>query len=380
MTELPKLSVPYAGHPMGRALDERNSHGTRQSQTKSDVRVHTSLRTPIGSFFLYFSREGLDKEVPPMKLKTEASERAVYLQRKCLNRQTSMPIGFESTSLQRSTDAGATSMIGDDDCTRCPPQVERYSPEVGDRSKKRVKREINKIVTPGSRTLRGPGIPKGNDQVIYSNAILDPLSCTTQLSKADSSSSTAGDQARNLSSSRQPTPTEGRKKMRDHMYYKPWELRQTLIPDPSGYVSTSSRARVLHRKTKASPANYNRPCDRADIRQSSEQLPQQQSRPPADQTHRHPRGKSPVVPTLLRDKIVLDPESQSNPQHRFSTTTFTSNWGILGEHSDRTILAKYTTQLSNKPSIMRQAAAHNFRFTISAQPRLNIKQTAVLSA
>ncbi|PKI55919.1 hypothetical protein CRG98_023688 [Punica granatum] len=45
------------------------------------------------------------------------------------------------------------------------------------------------------------------------------------------------------------------------------ELRRTLIPRPSGYVGTSSRTRVLHRKTGASLANYNRPCDRADIRQ-----------------------------------------------------------------------------------------------------------------
>ncbi|OWM84273.1 hypothetical protein CDL15_Pgr021984 [Punica granatum] len=34
-----------------------------------------------------------------------------------------MPIGFESTPLWRTTDAGATSTIGDDDCTRRPPQV-----------------------------------------------------------------------------------------------------------------------------------------------------------------------------------------------------------------------------------------------------------------
>ncbi|PKI33179.1 hypothetical protein CRG98_046431 [Punica granatum] len=34
-----------------------------------------------------------------------------------------MPIGFESTPLQRTTDAGATSTIEDDDCTRRPPQV-----------------------------------------------------------------------------------------------------------------------------------------------------------------------------------------------------------------------------------------------------------------
>ncbi|OWM73919.1 hypothetical protein CDL15_Pgr008069 [Punica granatum] len=67
--------------------------------------------------------------------------------------------------------------------------VERYGPEVGDCSKMRVKREINKTVTLGSRTLRGPGIPKGNGQVIYFNTIPDWLSCTTQLSKANSSSS-----------------------------------------------------------------------------------------------------------------------------------------------------------------------------------------------
>ncbi|PKI57117.1 hypothetical protein CRG98_022488 [Punica granatum] len=71
---------------------------------------------------------------------------------------------------------------------------------------------MNKIVTLGSRILRGPGIPKGNDQVIYSNTIPDRLYYRTQLSKADSSSSTAGDQARNPSSLRQPTPTEGRKR------------------------------------------------------------------------------------------------------------------------------------------------------------------------
>ncbi|OWM76795.1 hypothetical protein CDL15_Pgr021187 [Punica granatum] len=34
-----------------------------------------------------------------------------------------MPIGFESTPLRRTTDAGATSTIGDDDCTRGSPQV-----------------------------------------------------------------------------------------------------------------------------------------------------------------------------------------------------------------------------------------------------------------
>ncbi|OWM78289.1 hypothetical protein CDL15_Pgr028282 [Punica granatum] len=70
-----------------------------------------------------FSMEGPDKEVPPMKPTTEASERATCLQRNRLNRQTSMPIGFESTPLRRTTDVGATSTIGDDDCTRRPPQV-----------------------------------------------------------------------------------------------------------------------------------------------------------------------------------------------------------------------------------------------------------------
>ncbi|PKI73786.1 hypothetical protein CRG98_005819 [Punica granatum] len=34
-----------------------------------------------------------------------------------------MPIGFESTPLRCTTDAGATSTIGDDDCTRHPHQV-----------------------------------------------------------------------------------------------------------------------------------------------------------------------------------------------------------------------------------------------------------------
>ncbi|PKI45025.1 hypothetical protein CRG98_034597 [Punica granatum] len=97
MTEPSELSVPHARHSMGHALDEGNSHGstlhflphipspnassslsfftgTRRSRVKSDARVHTSLKTPIGSFFLYFSREGLDEKVPPMKPKTEASE------------------------------------------------------------------------------------------------------------------------------------------------------------------------------------------------------------------------------------------------------------------------------------------------------------------
>ncbi|OWM72680.1 hypothetical protein CDL15_Pgr009137 [Punica granatum] len=58
-----------------------------------------------------------------MKPKTKASERAAYLQRNCLNQQTSMPIGFESTPLQHTTDDGATSAIEDDDCTRSPPPV-----------------------------------------------------------------------------------------------------------------------------------------------------------------------------------------------------------------------------------------------------------------
>ncbi|OWM68612.1 hypothetical protein CDL15_Pgr023577 [Punica granatum] len=39
-----------------------------------------------------------------------------------------------------------------------------------------------------------------------------------------------------------------------------WELWRTLIPHPSWYVGTSSRTRVLHRKTRASPTNYNRPA------------------------------------------------------------------------------------------------------------------------
>ncbi|OWM69642.1 hypothetical protein CDL15_Pgr005042 [Punica granatum] len=76
---------------------------------------------------------------------------------------------------------------------------------------------MNKTVTLGLRTLRGPGIPKGNDQVIYSNTVPDRLSYRTQPSKADSSSSTAGNQARNPNSSRQPTPTEGWKRMGVHL-------------------------------------------------------------------------------------------------------------------------------------------------------------------
>ncbi|PKI32880.1 hypothetical protein CRG98_046722 [Punica granatum] len=41
------------------------------------------------------------------------------------------------------------------------------------------------------------GIPQGNGQVIYSNMIPDLLSCTTKLSKADSSSDTVGNQVTN---------------------------------------------------------------------------------------------------------------------------------------------------------------------------------------
>ncbi|PKI50069.1 hypothetical protein CRG98_029538 [Punica granatum] len=50
-----------------------------------------------------------------MKPTTEASERAACLQRNRLNRQTNMPIGFESTPLWRTIDTRATSTIGDDD-------------------------------------------------------------------------------------------------------------------------------------------------------------------------------------------------------------------------------------------------------------------------
>ncbi|PKI45451.1 hypothetical protein CRG98_034158 [Punica granatum] len=110
-------SAPLSGFGLASDL------GTRRSRAKCDARVHTSSRTPIRSFFLYFSREGPDKEVPPMKPTTEASERAACLQCNNLNRQTNMPIGFESTPLRRTTDAGATSTIGDDDYTRRPPQV-----------------------------------------------------------------------------------------------------------------------------------------------------------------------------------------------------------------------------------------------------------------
>ncbi|PKI60094.1 hypothetical protein CRG98_019502 [Punica granatum] len=85
----------------------------------------------------------------------------------------------------------------------------------------------------------------GNDQFVYSNTIPDRLSCTTQLSKADSPSSTAGDQARNPSSSRKPTPIGGGKRKG---VQQTQELRQTLIPCLKGYVG-ALKARVLHRKT-----------------------------------------------------------------------------------------------------------------------------------
>ncbi|PKI46433.1 hypothetical protein CRG98_033175 [Punica granatum] len=123
MIRLPELSVPHARHPRVARWMREPPMGTRQSRAKSDVRVHTSPRTPIGSFFLYFSREGPDKEVPPMKPTTEASERAACLRHNLLNRQTNMPIGFESTPFRRTTDAGTTSTIGDDGCTRRPTQI-----------------------------------------------------------------------------------------------------------------------------------------------------------------------------------------------------------------------------------------------------------------
>ncbi|PKI56237.1 hypothetical protein CRG98_023368 [Punica granatum] len=97
--------------------------GTRRSQAENDTRVHISLRIPLGPFPHTSTREVSDEYVPPMKPTTEAFERAACLQRNRLNRQTSMPIGFESTPLQRTADARATSTIGDDDCTRRPPQV-----------------------------------------------------------------------------------------------------------------------------------------------------------------------------------------------------------------------------------------------------------------
>ncbi|PKI39672.1 hypothetical protein CRG98_039942 [Punica granatum] len=49
--------------------------------------------------------------------------RTAYLQRNRFNRQTSMPIDFESTPLQRTLNAGATNKIEDDNCTRRPPWV-----------------------------------------------------------------------------------------------------------------------------------------------------------------------------------------------------------------------------------------------------------------
>ncbi|PKI33339.1 hypothetical protein CRG98_046270 [Punica granatum] len=79
------------------------SHGTRQSQAKSYARVHTSSRAPIGSFFLYFSREGLDKEVPPMKPTMEAFERTACLQR---NR-----LGFGLVTLLLSTGFGLMTLL-----------------------------------------------------------------------------------------------------------------------------------------------------------------------------------------------------------------------------------------------------------------------------
>ncbi|PKI74447.1 hypothetical protein CRG98_005161 [Punica granatum] len=84
------------------------SHGTRRSQAKNGTWVHISLRIPLGPVPHTSTREVSDEYVPLMKPTTEAFERAACLQRNCLNRQTSMPIGFESTPLQRTTDARAT--------------------------------------------------------------------------------------------------------------------------------------------------------------------------------------------------------------------------------------------------------------------------------
>ncbi|PKI49985.1 hypothetical protein CRG98_029623 [Punica granatum] len=103
--QYPALPINYSAPPAYPPTRAPQPHGTRQSRAKSDAWVHTSPRTTIGSFFLYFSREGPDKE------------------RNRLNRQTNMPIGFESTPFRRTTDAGTTSTIGDDGCTRRPTQI-----------------------------------------------------------------------------------------------------------------------------------------------------------------------------------------------------------------------------------------------------------------
>ncbi|PKI43826.1 hypothetical protein CRG98_035777 [Punica granatum] len=48
------------------------------------------------------------------------------------------------------------------------------------------------------------------------------------------------------------------------------ELRQTLIPNSSGYVGTLPQSLSPSSHDRASLANYNRHCDRADIRQSND--------------------------------------------------------------------------------------------------------------
>ncbi|OWM90935.1 hypothetical protein CDL15_Pgr019247 [Punica granatum] len=69
---------------------------------------------------------------------------------------------------------------------------------------------MNKIVTLGSRTLRGPGIPKENGQVIYSNMILDQPSNTAQPSSAkDSSSSTVGKPSMQIANTNRRTEEKG---------------------------------------------------------------------------------------------------------------------------------------------------------------------------
>ncbi|PKI47575.1 hypothetical protein CRG98_032033 [Punica granatum] len=145
---------------------------------------------------------------------------------------------------------------------------------------------MNKTVTVGSRTLRGPGIPNENGQVIYSNTIPDRLSCMTQLSKADSPSSTEPWRPRietfengiSFASPKQKLST-GRlgdsklKNMRSQVQ-QTQELRQTLIP-------LSKRVRKRSQSSSPTPqdagpsAKHNHPS-RADIRRGDKQPPRKQ--------------------------------------------------------------------------------------------------------
>ncbi|OWM88884.1 hypothetical protein CDL15_Pgr020838 [Punica granatum] len=121
------------------------------------------------------------------------------------------------------------------------------------------------------------------------------------------------------------------------------ELRQTLIPCPGGYVALPELESCIARRRSLANEQPHQAEQRATASQakvpvarlghsqqaiasaarpaaskSNKQSIQQQGRLPANQTHNRPRGKQGAVDPHT-------PESQSDPQHHLTTTTFTSN-------------------------------------------------------